>query len=141
MTSEFDKLRCIWEKTRTDQSLVALTTWLFSICVEQANKAKDGWNFEKWKEMRPEIFKIYSEDWQHKWEFLDDCHSVLDHQGIEAFDGQTIKLINVVYNAVEGWRDVYDVDKLKKRFPDLLKYLTMLGYKPQDKKGWMWTRT
>jgi len=140
LTSEYDKIRCLFLNTLKDKRLIALTTWLFSICVDQANKAKDGWNFEKWKELRKEIPAVYREDWQHKYEFLDDCHSVLSHQGIEAFDMQTLKLIDVVYNAVEGETDVYDVGKLRKRFPDLPKHLTALGYKPVDKRGWMWTK-
>ena len=138
MTSEYDKLRCIADKAKQDKAFLEVTNWLVDICIEQANKAKKDWNFENWSSSK--IGAIYREGFERKVAFISDCHSVLAHQHIEAFDGDTLKLINEIYCATCG-EDVYDVDKLKKRFPELLKFLEQLGYKPLDKRGWMWAKT
>jgi len=141
MTSEFDKIRSIVEEARKESKFMPITNWLLDICIEEANKAKEGWNFGYWKSKNDALYKGLYQDWtfEEKSGFLDDCHDILAHQAIEAFTFDTHKLINEVYNAVFG-RDVYDVDKLRKKFPDLPKLLEKLGYKALDKRGWMWAK-
>lgn len=137
MTSEYDKLRCIADKAKQDKAFFEVANWLLDICIEQANKAKKDWNFEYWTSKTGEI---YAEGFERKAAFIDDCHDALAHQHIEAFDANTLKLINEIYRATCG-EDVYDVDKLKKRFPQLPKFLEQMGYKPLDKRGWMWAKS
>jgi len=136
MTSEYDKLRSIHQQAKDDPKLRVVAEWLLDICIEQANRAKEGWNFDYWDKR---IGKLHGEGFERKAAFIDDCHDALAHQRIDAFTIDTHKLISEMYNAFVG-NDVYDVDKLKKRFPALPSMLEALGYKPLDKAGWMWTK-
>lgn len=137
MTGEYDMLMSIYDMAKENQELRSIAEWLFNICIDKANKAKRGWNFEVWKQR--EVIK-YSDSFEEKARFLNECHDVLAHRGINAFDIYISNLISAVFNAFRG-KDVIGVDKLKKRFPELPEKLKQLGYKPLDKKGWMWTKS
>ncbi|GEM_PF-3165390 len=137
MTSEYDMLMSIYYRALENSKLRPIAEWLFDICIEQANNAKKGWNYEIWKSRRGEI---YTDDFERKAHFLDECHCVLAHHGINAFDVETYNLIDIVFDVVNG-RDVCQVNKIQKRFPKLPEFLKSLGYKPLDKKGWMWSKS
>lgn len=137
MTTEYDRLMSIHRKAEENADLRQIAEWLFDICIEQANEAKEGWNFEVWLKSWGEL---YRDPFERKAKFLDSCHDALAHKGIEAFDLDTQKLIEVIYYGLVVGRDVYDIHKLKKRFPKVVEFLEKLGYKPMDKKGWMWTK-
>jgi len=136
MTGEYDMLMSIYTMAKDSQDMRPIAEWLFDICVDKANKAKQGWNFEVWKQR--EIIKC-EDSFEEKARFLNECHDVLAHRGINAFDVYTCNLISTVYNALRG-KELIGVDKLKKRFPELSDKLKQLGYKPMDKKGWMWSK-
>jgi hypothetical protein len=139
VTSEYDKLRTIHENAKEKPELRVVAEWLLDICIEQANHAKEKWNFESWQKSKLGELYVNADAFEQKAAFIDDCHDFLAHRQIEAFDYDTLKLIGEVYNAFVG-DDVYDVDKLKKRFPALPSMLESLAYKPLDKVGWMWAK-
>lgn len=136
MTSEYDMLASIYQMAESNAEFRKTAEWLFDICIEQANRAKEGWNFEHWKKRWGEI---YEDEFKSKAMFLNDCHDSLAHKQINAFDVDTHLLIDIIYTAFTG-RDVYRVNKLKKRFPELPEILERLGYTAMSKDGWMWTK-
>jgi len=142
LTSHFDNLAWIGTVVLETPLYKEIANWLFDICIRQADNKKAGWTFESWKQTKhgQVITQLYHDEFMSKKEFLDDCHDVLDHNGgfhLKVFDVATAMLIAIIKDAIcEKRDDLYDVDKIKKRFPDLPKMLEKIGYK-KEKWGWI----
>jgi hypothetical protein len=132
MTSDFDNLMFIWEKSKENPKLKPIAEWLADICVSEANTRKEGWDFETWKASsrgRSEL-SIYGEEGL-KWCFLNDCHDVLDHTQwhLKVFKPDTRLLIVAVYDLFRG-REVSKQElkrSIKRHFPKLLELLRNFG--------------
>jgi len=132
MTSDFDDLMCIWEKSKEDQRFKPIAEWLADICVSEANTRKEGWNFETWKNSPwgKTVLSNYGEE-SLKWYFLNDCHDVLDHTQwhLKVFEPDTQRLIKVVYDLFRGREESKPELKrsIKRHFPKLLELVRNFG--------------
>jgi hypothetical protein len=146
MTVEFDELMSIMEEAinTMDKNISQVADWLADICIEQANRKKEGFNFEVWKKS-DNIYATEYKDYpfQLKMMFLNICHDELDHTNWhhKVFDENVLALINLFYDAIIKKRQVSGVKHLSKRFPELPNMLEKLGYKPLDKQKNWWDKT
>ena len=143
MTSDFDHLMTIMQKAIEDSKFFPIANWLADICIAQADTKKEGWTFEGWKKSDHLYAKIYKDnEFLLKMHYLNQCHNVLDHSDwhLKVFTPETANLIKVVDDAIDG-KELYEINKLKRDFPQLLEHLKQLSFKPIDKKGWMWSKT
>lgn len=150
MTSHFDWLMSLWlkvdekpEEWSKRDYLRPEVEALADMCIAEANKRKKGWNFPAWKEAQGSLYRDRSE-FEKKMRFLNDCHDTLDHNGgwhLRVFSPEVAQLIQLYYQIiVERKTEIYDVNRLKKKFPDLGSIVASLGYHPTDKRGWLWLR-
>jgi len=121
MTGSFDSLGSIYYFAKASPAVRKVALWLADICIAQADKKKEGFNFES--RLRSDLAAyLYSDkdDLIKKYEYLDDCHDVLDHAAwhLKVFDPQTQSLIKIIDDALTR-DDIYGVDKLKRCFPEL----------------------
>jgi hypothetical protein len=86
MTGEFDMLMSICYFARQDTRLKPIAEWIAGKCVAETKGKKEGWDFESWKE---KWGKLYDPD-DLKWQYLDECHDILDHRG--GFHGKVLNL-------------------------------------------------
>lgn len=105
MTSQFDNLMSIWGASKRDARFKPLADFIADLAVADANTRKKGWTLETWiNEPRGQMIKkLYGED-ALKWEFLDDCHDVLDHQEwhLRVFNNSTVYLIDAIHDLFRG---------------------------------------
>jgi hypothetical protein len=107
LTGEFDMLAAtIHDISQRDTRLKPIAEWLADICIADADKKRKGWSFEKWKASKwgKVQLAVHGEE-ELKWEFLDECHDVLDHRGgfhHKVFKPSTVCLIEAVYRLFTG---------------------------------------
>lgn len=133
MTSEFDNLRGIREMSKQNVKLQPITEWLAVLCASEADKVKNGWNFAEWKKTSPgqTAVQLYGEE-AAVWEYLDDCHSILDHTAqyhMKVFSVDTSCLISAVYGMFIGYEQLKSQlkDGLGRHLPKLLELARAYG--------------
>jgi hypothetical protein len=106
LTFEFDALMSIHEIAERDPKLKPIAEWLADICIAEASGKVKGWSFEEWKTSKwGRVQLAVHGDEELKWEFLDECHDVLDHHGgfhHKVFKPSTVFLIEAVYQLFTG---------------------------------------
>ena len=145
MTSDFDNLMAIMQKAieLKSEPYLQVANWLADICIGQANKKKEGWNFEVWKQSGDVYAQLYKDSpFQLKMMFLNECHDVLDHTSwhLKVFTPDTQQLIREIYVAFCEENREIEVMPLKKKFPELPNMLKKIGFSPVDKYGHYWMK-
>jgi hypothetical protein len=132
MTSDFDELMFIHEKSKENPKLKKLAEWIADICVSEANTRKPGWDFYFFKNSPRGrmLANIHGEE-ELKWFFLDACHYYLDHTHwhLKVFEIDTRFLIDAVYNLLKGVElSKQELKKnVKRHYPKLMELLREIG--------------
>ena len=137
MTSDFDNLMSIWRISQEEPRFKTITEWLADTCIAEADTKKTGWNFESWKKGKwaDTVRKVYGED-ALKWEYLNDCHDVLDHKDFHlcVFKPDTQSLIQDIYRLLHGHGlDKMEQRHIKRHLPKLLELMRNFGLDDTDK--------
>ena len=149
MTSDFDDLGHIWRCVQEDKRLWNLADWLANQCVKEADtRIPEKWTFQKWLDRGDGMNRrLYGEGIEGKFEYLSDCHDVLDHDGgfhLRVFEQETALLIHEISDMIGKNpqfpdREIWDsrLKKAFKKFPDLKALMEQSGFVYDPKwKAW-----